>query len=217
MRWAVSFVALWGFCGTSAGPLVAGEVGLVRGLLKGETTKDELNATDSGGSSTTELGARLGFYWKNDWDVLIGALVSTKAFKAADGSSAPGNKTSTTISAGLRKYVPTQASNLSPFGTVSLDYAKLNNGASGPFGSSETATNGVFYGLDVGLRALFAEVWWVDVTVPLFKSAATATTTITEKKPDGTVTKKTKTTRQEFYAGSEGALTSATVAVGRKF
>jgi len=198
------------------------EFGMVRGLLRAESARDELQGAVVGGSSTTELGARLGFYWQNDWDVLVGVVVSAKFYEAAPGVTAPAPSVATTLSAGLRKYVALPSTFVSPFGsgTVSLTHggsSSVSAASPATAGYSDKKLTGLYYGCDVGLRAVLAEVWWVDLEVPLFVSVLTESTTVTQRDASGAVLSKIKTTRTELFGSSDAPITGAKIVVGRKF
>ncbi len=195
------------------------EISLIQGIMQSEKNKDKLADTNAGGSNTTTVGAvyadALGESASTDF--FVGALLSMKSFDAAEGSKAPGNRNTLGVNGGVRYYVPVNSQSLLPFGALKAEYRRAEDGEILVGGYRETEESGLFYGVDVGIRGLFAEKYFIDFFIPVFESALFSTEREVTRDANGNVTADQETTRTDLFVDARSSLVEIGIGLGMKF
>lgn len=196
------------------------EISLIQGIMQSEKNKDKLADTNAGGSNTTTVGAvyadALGESASTDF--FVGALLSMKSFDAAEGSKAPGNRNTLGVNGGVRYYVPVNSQSLLPFGALKAEYRRREDGEIFRGGGyQETEESGLFYGVDVGIRGLFAEKYFIDFFIPVFESALFSTEREVTRDANGNVTEDQETTRTDLFVDARSSLVEIGIGLGMKF
>lgn len=197
----------------------AHEISLVQGLMQTEKNKNKQTDTNAGGSTTTTVGAVYGnnINGSSGLDYFAGALLRMKSFDAPDGGKAPSNRSSVAFNGGVRFYAPVNSQSLLPFAAAKAEYRQMKDGEILAGGYRETDEDGLYYGVDVGIRGLFAEKYFIDFFIPVFQSALFSTSRKVTRDTNGNVTADTETTKTDLYVDSDSQLVQIGIGLGMKF
>ncbi|MFK7823076.1 MAG: hypothetical protein AB8G05_02905 [Oligoflexales bacterium] len=170
-------------------------------LLSGVYRSSEID----GGISETEtsIGARYGLkiFSKAQWFVQA-RLTST----SYSGDNAPDGASGFEVGGGQKYFYRSFSSRIVPY----LSWLGLFSSASSANATTETSTQGIFYGGQVGLKFVFDKSFFVDFESSLFLSALNSTSTV---KNIGTGDE-VKTTRTELYVDTIGEVQNMVVSLG---
>ena len=188
----------------------AGEVSFVSGLYRTEKTK--VDGADVGSKSTIDLGGRFSeaidprLYWFAE------GLLTTRSYS---GTGAPDNNTSLSAGGGVRYYFGRFAEFAVPYASAYGAYKDVKD-VDQSTTTTQTESNGLFYGSRFGIRFGLDKDFFVDFETKIFESALFATDTSHETDAAGK-TVKTSRSRTELYVNSTGAFQDVLVAIGFKF
>ncbi len=195
------------FLGSSVGFGV--ELSLMSGLYKSESNKND--GKNAGGSSTIQLGSRLGdtisgskMHWFGE------AGLISRSYTAAEGAKAPDGSTGIELGGGVQYFFESFSDKISPYLAGGV---KLINDKDASALTSETETTGLLYRGLIGLKLKFDRAVFVMLETQLFESALFET----EKTKTLATDTKTEKSKTELYVEGAGNLGATMVGVGFVF
>jgi hypothetical protein len=205
---ALSLVAVPGFG--------ANELSLVKGVYSSKKVENKLTGSDQGSSNDVSLGAKLGLDMMNGWTHLIGGAFRYTSFSSG-GSYHPDDMVGGSVSYGIRRAFPLDSTVFVPFATGEVSFKSEKTGEFQAAGFKETDTVGLFYNLQVGLRANVSDTFFVDFWAVMFESALFASSKDTIYSENGSVIEKDEVTRTELFADSASPLNDIVLGFGFHF
>lgn len=202
-------IVVWALSGTAFGA----DLSLVSGFL--EMEKDKRQGSNAGSQTHVSASGRFEDVLSTELNWFAQGGLSFHTYTAGEGGKAPSDGTGVSAGGGVRWYFTPFTTGVVPF-LAGLGVVETDQDVSYPGTAfyEQTTRSGLYYGGNVGMRVAMNSRFFVELELPVFKSALFET--IKTENNSATGNTKTEKTRMDLFVKSSAGFNSLLVNVGMK-